>query len=315
MTSAKDAFLISVILPNWNSGEDILDLLESLSKQTYPKQAMEIIIVDNDSTDNSVEIIRDWYISQASDGWHRLDIIELSNNQGIASAYNCGYKACSPESYAILRVETDVILQPDVVEILSDTLKDLPDAGVVGAKGMLHSTPDQVDHAAGYLNWWTGRLRSFDPGKLADCDSVFGGTFIVRRSVIDGMGFFFTEDRFLASELEFCTRIKRYGYRVLCQPKAVSYHKGGRSTRNLEEGRFAYVAHREMVLFHLAYNPVPQKFVCLIVFAAYSLNQALRGRTMALLAMRDAFIMWKLHRPVNLPFTKENMSLGEWLAK
>ena len=79
-----------------------------------------------------------------------------------------------------------------------------------GARGLLYGTvPPQLDHAAGYMNWWNGRLRRVDPPDLVDCDSVLGPTFLTRRSCIDQMRFFFPADRFLASELEFCTRVKR----------------------------------------------------------------------------------------------------------
>jgi len=83
--------MVTVIVPSWNSANEIRDLLESLSRQTYPKSSVELILVDNGSTDGTVDAICEWYATQESAGWHRLELITLSSNKGIAHAYNLGY--------------------------------------------------------------------------------------------------------------------------------------------------------------------------------------------------------------------------------
>jgi Predicted glycosyltransferases len=308
--------LVSVIVPTWNSEEDIEDFLNSLERQTYPKASMELVVVDNGSTDNSVQVIQRWHEGQRMAGWFGLHLIESPRNNGIAQAYNLGYANSSSRAFAILRGEADVILEPEVVESLCGVIRDNPSVGVAGARGLLYGTvPPQLDHAASYMNWWNGRLRRVDPDHLVDCDSVLGPTFLTRRSCIDEMQFFFPSDRFLASELEFCTRVKRGGRRVVCEPRAVAYHKGARSSGNLDFGRFGYVAQRETVLFHLKYNPLPQKLFCLAWNAAYSLKQAFKGNRFQLLGLRDGFRWWGSHHPTLPPKSTKDTSLAEWLLK
>jgi GT2 family glycosyltransferase len=308
--------LVSIVVPTWNSECDLSDLLESVASQSYPKNSLELVIVDNGSTDGSVNFLHDWFVSHQSAGWHRLQLIRLSSNKGIAHAYNLGFEHCSPETFAVLRGEADVILESDVVEKLCGVLRNDRSIGVAGAKGILHGTvPPQLDHAANYVNWWSGRVKRVDPPHLVDCDSVLGPTFLARRSCINEMQFFFPADRFLANELEFCTRVKRSGYRVVCEPAAVSYHKGAKSTGNLDFGRFGYVAQRETVLFHLKYNPFPQKFFCLAFNAAYSLKQAWMGNKMPLLGLRDGFRWWLSKNPTKLPYASSDVSLTDWLVK
>jgi GT2 family glycosyltransferase len=201
--------LISIVLPNWNTKAHIIDFLDSVALQIYPKSALEVIIADNGSSDGSQEAIRQWYSRHMDEGWHRLELIELNENCGIAFAYNTAYHDCSPESEAILRGESDVIWDINLVNVLTKALFSRPDAGVVGARGVNFNSPDRIDHAARYINWWTGHLSDRDPETLVVCDCVFGGTFLIRRSSLDRMGFFFHIDRFLASELDLCTRIKK----------------------------------------------------------------------------------------------------------
>jgi GT2 family glycosyltransferase len=314
--SHPESPLVTVIVPTWNSETDVIDFLESVSRQTYPKESIELVAIDNGSKDRSVEVISEWFRTQRTPGWHRLQLIELPTNQGIAKAYNLGYKSCSPQSYAILRGEADVLLEPEVIEILCRALREEASIGVAGARGLLYGTnPAQLDHAAGYMNWWNGRLRRVDPPKLVDCDSVLGPTFLIRRTCINEMRFFFPEDRFLASELEFCTRIKRSGYRVVCEPAAVSHHKSGMSTRHLNSGRFGYIGQRETVLFHLKYNPYPQKIMCLAWNVAWSLKQAIKGQKMLILGVRDGIRWWLWDIPPQLPGSAHDMPVEDWLAQ
>ena len=308
--------LITVVVPTWYSEEDVIDFLESVSRQTYPKESLELVVIDNGSKDSSAEKVAEWFAAQKNNGWHKLQLIALPTNQGIAKAYNLGYQNCSPESYGILRGEADVLLEPDVIEKLCRTLQDDATIGVAGARGLMYGTsPVQLDHAAGYMNWWNGRLLRVDPANLVDCDSVLGPTFLTRRSCIDKMHFFFPADRFLASELEFCTRVKRGGYRVICEPAAVSHHKSGKSTRNLNVERFGYIGQRETVLFHLKYNPFPQKILCLGWNAAWTLKEALKGQTMLLLGLRDGIRWWLKGTPPQLPDSEKNMQVEDWLAR
>ena len=308
--------LISVVLPTWNTREDTLDFLESLARQDYPRAALEVLIADNGSGDGSQDAIRRWYAQHAAESWHRLELIELPENRGIAAGYNAAYERCSPEALAILRAESDVLFAPDLVTALVEDLLALPDAGVVGARGVIHGSPGRIDHAARYVSWWTGSFRELDPAALVDCDCVFGGTFLVRRSCIERMGSFFQRNRFLASELELCTRVKRLGYRVLCEPRAVAQHKVARSSGHLDHVKFAYISHREQTLFHLAYNRFPRKAVFLAFTLAWSAKRALAGEGMFLRGFLDGLSLGCLHRPVRLPGTASaaGLTLAEWLA-
>lgn len=313
---ANEHPLVSVIVPTWNSEEDIEDFLDSLELQTYPKASMELVVVDNGSTDNSVPVIQGWYDAQRMAGWFGLHLIESPRNNGIAQAYNLGYAKSSPRAFAILRGEADVILEPKVVETLCGVIRDNASVGVAGARGLLYGTvPPQLDHAAGYMNWWNGRLRRVDPPDLVDCDSVLGPTFLTRRSCIEQMRFFFPPDRFLASELEFCTRVRRSGHRVVCEPAAVSHHKGARSSRSLDFAKYGYVAQRETVLFHLKYNPLPQKLFFLAWTTAYCSKQAFKGNKLLLLALRDGFRWWRSSRPTLPPSCPKDTTLAEWLVR
>ncbi len=309
--------LISIVLPSWNSIADITDLLSSIDAQIYPKSAMEIIIVDNGSKDGSAEVIQQWYDAHQSGGWHLLKTVALSQNKGIAVAYDIAYENCSPESFAILRVESDIILSPDLIAVMVRTLVESPEVGIIGAKGLLYDAPGRIDHAARNMDWWTGNLHDFDSNEKIDCDCIYGATFIIRRLCIEQIGFFFDRDRFFASELELCTRIKRRGYRVLYEPKAICYHKFSKSTQRAEQRKLHYLDRKEFTLFQLSYIPFPGKVLNLAYSFAFCVKQALKCNRMHLRGFLDGIITGILHFRVQLAGIQSVASpLGaEWLIE
>lgn len=313
-SSGEAPLLVSVVLPNWNTRREVLEFLDSVSQQTYPSSNLEIIIADNGSTDGSQEAIRSWFHTHAGDGWRRLELVSLPKNAGIAVGYNAAYAQVSAESFAVLRAESDVVFATDLISILVDELASQPDVGVVGAKGVSYDAPDRLDHGARYMNWWTGLPWDADPPGPVQCDCVFGGTFIVRRSCIDQLGSFFMPDRFLASELELCTRIKRRGKRVIYQPRAISLHKIARSTSRVDPEKFAYVEYRERVLLNLLHNRLPSLAGFLGFTFAVCAKRALRGHAMCLHGFLDGLRSAWLRRPVAAPGMRaDSESLAEWL--
>lgn len=282
--------LISIVLPNLNTRQHLLEFLDSLSRQTYPKSSLEVVVVDNGSQDGSQAAMRDWIASQETVNWHHLLLVEMPRNMGIAVAYNEALKHCSDQNFAVVRGESDVLWEPDVLEVLVSDLLDDERAGIVGARGVDATHPERIDHAARYLNWYTGALVDVDAPELAACDAVFGSTFIIRRSCLDRLGYFFAGDRFLASELEFSVRAARLGYRVLFEPKAQVYHKIGKTTGRMNSVKFQYIDNKESVLFHLRYNPLPSKVVYLLVNFLYCLKRWLQGQPMPLRGYLDGVI-------------------------
>lgn len=318
MSSIKIYYpVISIIVPNWNTKEHIIAFLDSVERQTYPKSAIEIVITDNGSTDGSLPIIDSWISRKKQEGWLGLKLIPLQTNHGIAAGYNIGYENCSDNSWAIMRGESDVELAPDCLERLVTALKEQPNVGLVGAKGVVFDTPEEIDHVARYINWWTGSLSDANPTERVDCDCVFGGTFLVRKSCLDQLGDFFSSRHFLASELELCTRVKRYGYRVNCEPDAVALHKIARSTHQLKNWKFGYISMFETIDFYLNYNRFPQLAVCLGLFSARAFWRFLKGDLIPIKALRDSVFYNLFH--VKVGFLKtlssgETATVSEWLS-
>ena len=308
----NDDYLISILLPSWNTREHSIAFLDSLLEQDYPLHQLEVIIIDNGSHDDSVASLKRWAAKEWVTQLYAFKLIELPTNCGIAVAYNIGYENADPKTQAIIRAESDVIWEQNLVTVLVNALAQHPMAGVVGAQGVLYSKPKVIDHAARYINWWTGNMHNQTPQTITQCDCVFGPTFIIRRSCIEQSGYFFEADRFFADELAFCTRIKNIGFEVLYDPNAHVFHKGAGSTSQVTSSRFEYLAYFEKYLLLLELN-VWYRNLFLFSYAALF---AFKNRKMIVLrAMYNALFQFVFGKKVLAPQQTPDKSIPEWLAE
>ena len=96
--------MVSIVIPNYNGERFLKDCLEALRRQTY--EDMEVILVDNASTDNSVELAQKLYPG--------IRVVELDDNTGFAYAVNRGIEAAEGEY--VLLLNNDTIVFPNFVK-------------------------------------------------------------------------------------------------------------------------------------------------------------------------------------------------------
>ena len=126
MTQKKYEPLISVGVIAYNSSEYILDVLESVKAQTY--QNIELIVSDDKSTDNTVEIAKDW-LSKNGERFIRAEVIVPENNTGTAGNYNRALFTAKGEWMKF--IDADDILFPNCLEDNVEYVNNHPEAKVV----------------------------------------------------------------------------------------------------------------------------------------------------------------------------------------
>jgi N-acetylglucosaminyl-diphospho-decaprenol L-rhamnosyltransferase len=225
---------VAAVVVNHDAGEVLLACVASLRAEGID----EIVVVDNASTDGSVEAVL------AADPGVR--VMRAGANLGYGAGANRGIRATSAE--LVLVSNPDVALHRGAVDTLAAALGTDPALAVVGpcileADGTRYPSarrfPSLVD-AAGHAvlaglsptNRFTGRYRMTDlePGTTAEVDWVSGACFLARRSTLDELGGF-DEDYFMyAEDADLCWRARRAGWGVAYVPGAVVTHLRGVST-------------------------------------------------------------------------------------
>lgn len=243
------ATLVSIGLVTWNSATYLPDCLGALSRQTYP--AVELIVVDNASSDNSVQHIFARYPS--------AHIIRNSVNCGYSAAHNQAIRAASGDFY--LALNPDVVMQPDYIEALVATLSVDSQCGAAGGKLLLE--PAVFDSAGLFLD---RRRRQYlrahgkrDDGQFDQPCEVFGvdgAAPLYRRAMLEDIQFegqFFDECFFAYKEdVDVAWRARLRGWKAWYEPAAVALHvrafRPGRRERGNRRTRRYSVRNRYLLL-------------------------------------------------------------------
>lgn len=210
----------SVIIPNWNGGELLKDCLESLSEQSY--KDFEIILVDNNSTDNSLNYIME--------NFPKVKIIKLDKNYGFAKAINEGVKSSKAE-YAVF-LNNDTFADKDWLNQLIKCADNHPEVISVNSKLLNFYSQKIIDGVGIQINE-VGQAKSIgwhqkDKGQYEKEDYIFGatgGASLFRRTDFIKVGVFDEKYFMYSEEVDFAFRAQFLGYKSIYCPKAIVFHK------------------------------------------------------------------------------------------
>jgi len=231
---------LSVIILNFNTREHLRNCLESLRAEGSTLET-EVLVVDNASSDGSPDMVA------AEFRWATL--IRSQRNGGYAYGNNLGLSRARGD--AILLLNPDTLLAPGSLTRLKERLDQHPEAGVVGPKlvrpdGSMHlacrrsfPTPAVAFYRISGVSRLFPRSPRFgrynmtylDPDQPIEVDSVCGACLLVRRPVIDRIGFL--DERFFmyGEDLDWCLRAREAGWTVRYEPSIVVRHQHGAASR------------------------------------------------------------------------------------
>jgi GT2 family glycosyltransferase len=229
---------LSIIFVNWNSTAFLRECLKSIYARP-PVLSMEIVVVDNDSPDNGIHAIKREFPDTR--------IIESKVNLGFAAANNLGYRNSSGEFLLFLNPDTEVL--DGSIEALIETVKKLPDAGIVGCKllntdGSVQTSCIQtfptilnqvLDIEALQLRWpacpfWNIAPLFSKSTSPAAVEVISGACMMVRREVFEKAGLF-SEDYFMyAEDLDLCHKVRGLSLKNYYVGSVEVLHHGGKSS-------------------------------------------------------------------------------------
>lgn len=229
--------LVYIILVNYNGYKDTTECVNSLKKINYSNY--KIIIVDNASFDNSVEILK----KKLSD----CKIIESKKNLGFAGGNNLGIKyALGNKADYILLLNNDTLVESNFLNNMINSFNVDNRIGLVGCKIMYYTQKNIIWYGGGYIDWFRFigahyGMKQIDKGQCnveKEIDFMTGCCMLIKREVFEKIRLL-TEDYFMYFEdVDFCVKVKDAGYKIWYNPKAIIYHKVGLSSGG-EESAFS----------------------------------------------------------------------------
>ncbi len=228
----------SIIIVSWNVREYLRKCLASLPR--HPAGfSVEVLVVDNASTDGSLEMIREEF------PW--VTILPLKSNRGFARANNAALSKAQGKYVFILNPDTE--LKAGALETLIRYMDTHPDRALVAPKiinpdgtfqqGSIRRDPTLASQLLillklQYLFAQQRTLRryyaaDFDPEREQEVEQPMGAALFIRRSALDRIGHF-DEGFFLwFEEVDLCKRLRSADEQLWYLPAAVVVHYGGRS--------------------------------------------------------------------------------------
>jgi GT2 family glycosyltransferase len=246
---------VTAIVVSWNCADLLQRCLESLRAHAPDDSTMDIVVVDNGSTDGSVELVRS--------AWPDVRLLVNAENDGFTRANNQAIRASSGDH--LLLVNSDAFVKPGCIDRLLARMEADPRAAVVGPRlvygdgrwqrwtaGAAPTLGSAFNHyfflerllPALCRGIWLGRdtRRPFRP------DWVVSACMLVRRAAIDEVGPLDESFGSYVEDLDLCRRVRAAGWTVWYEPTAEAVHLMGQSTKR-QTGKSSPAAVRNFNLY------------------------------------------------------------------
>jgi GT2 family glycosyltransferase len=238
MTSTSTSIEISVVIVGWNAKHYLELCLDSLAKAP-PRRSMEVLVVDNASTDGSVEMIESKF------PWVKL--IKSPENLGFSRGNNVAIRQALGRCIAL--VNPDVIVFPGCLDALADFLDQNPKVGNVGPR-VLNPDMSMQSTCRRFPTLWnnfcsasglSSKLKNsrffagehmfyFQHDRTLAVDVIVGCFSFIRREAFDSVGLL-DEDLFMyGDDVDWCRRARNAGWEVVFYPGAQAIHDRGKIT-------------------------------------------------------------------------------------
>lgn len=217
---AESLPLVTIVIVNYNGLAHLRECLESVRAQDYP--AFEVILVDNNSTDGSLDLTKRAY--------PEVRVVESPENLGYSGAANLGLRYAQGAYVAVLNM--DVVVEPNWLQPLVDFLESHPQAGAAAPKIMLYDDRERIN-ALGQNVHVTGlgfnRLLH-RPAAQADpaprrVSGLQGAAFLIRKSLLDSIGGMNAANFMYHEDVDISLMVLLAGFDLYCVPASVVYHK------------------------------------------------------------------------------------------
>lgn len=232
---------LSIIIVNYKSKDKLINCLNSIASSDLDNIKYEIIIVDNASGDNLLDI---------NNNFENLNIIYSNKNLGMGAGNNLGIS--NSRGNYILISNPDIVYKKDTIKNLYQTIENNENYALVGPK--LLNPDNSLQYSVAkfpkiylpflrrtaigklfpkYLNDYF--LKSEDYDKIKEVDWLLGACFIVRRHQVFLKSAKLFDERFFMyfEDIDLCRRIREKNYKVIYYPDAIAVHDHTRASARL----------------------------------------------------------------------------------
>ncbi len=258
--------LTYIILLNYNGVSDTLDCLESLKMIDYPN--FKVMVVDNNSSGDDVEIIKSKYNDFIS------EIICSKQNLGFSGGNNLGINhAIANGAEYVLLLNNDTIVEREFLSVMIKKSNEYPDAGIITCRINYYDKKDVAWYSGGYIS--KIKASGFElhlPQKSNDtfCTFASGCNLLIKKEVIEKAGLLDEKYFLYLEDTDYCARTLSAGYKILFTDKTKIFHKVCSSTGRDSNSLPLYYSTRNRFYFikknYPRWLPISYFYLFLVLF-------------------------------------------------
>ena len=251
---------VSVIIVNYNGKIFLERCLESLRKVNY--ENFEIIVVDNNSTDGSVELVTKNYPS--------IILLKLNSNKGFAEPNNVAAKI-SKGKY-LLFLNNDTVVTPnfifEMVKVMETDKKiAICQSLLLKPDGSVDSSGDFIDHLGVVYNSKT------EIDEIREVSSARGASMLVRSDIFEKLDGFDQKFFVTFEDVDLCWRSWILGYRVLIIPTSIVYHEGGITIKKIKSEIAFHGFKNQLAMKITNFEPILAMRNMMLFFGIYGIRE------------------------------------------
>lgn len=244
---------VGLVICNYNKQDYVLSCIESVLNSTFTD--LDVYVVDNASTDDSVKLIQQKY-------GDKVTLLVNSDNLGGSGGFNTGLRKVLEDDYQYLMcVDNDIVMEKDNIEKLHQFLEQNPKVGIVGSKICRMQHPERLQELGAMLDFensthaplFKDYLDTEDLPGVQYCDYVPACSLMLRREVVDKIGIMPEENFIYWDDMEWCYKAKLAGYEVAAYSEARVFHAMG--TNSGMNYFSTYYFWRNRIKFFCKYTP------------------------------------------------------------
>lgn len=230
---------VAVQILAWNQVDEVITCLKSFSCIKYHNY--EVILVDNGSDDNTVEVVKRDF------PW--VTIIENKENLGFCKGNNIGLRYCLEKGFDyVLLLNSDIKVLPNLIDELVKVMQSDSKIGIAGAKNLLLENPDYMWGQYGKVTWGPMLVKTIGRLELnmnhndtpKDVDWVICNGCMVNRTALEKVGGFDEEFWQCMEDVDWSYRARKAGFRIVYVDTTAILHKGSSSADLSREKIFNY---------------------------------------------------------------------------
>lgn len=245
---------LAIVICNFNKAAYLRQCLESVFASSGLSFEHQVIVVDNASTDGSVELVKQ--------DFPQVVLLQNQQNEGGSGGFARGMEYATDQQFShVALLDNDIRLESETLMSLFAYLQQNPAVGVVGSKILSMDNPQYLQELGSYIDWENFSVRVEHKGAsdstelpaVTVCDYVPACCLMTRLEVLQQVGSFDRRHFIYWDDMDWCWRVKQAGYQIHAISQARVYHKMG--AQNLTTTFASYYFERNRVLFFLKHLP------------------------------------------------------------